>query len=122
MEIKKYEINGVQFEFVCEYWETYRSWGHEVHLFRNNYEIGSNRVRYYNRTWENYRYQTCMLGAISNVMSDIIADEIEKYKNENKISRFKKGEKQKVIDDVESNNEDYKNLVELRDKVRGNVW
>ena len=53
---------------------------------------------------------------------NIIDNEIENYKYKNNISRFKKGEKQKVIDDVESNNVDYKNLVELRDKVRGNVW
>ena len=122
MEIKKYEIGNVNYEFVCEGWSNSRGWGHEVHLFRNNWEIAKNRIRYYNRTWENYRFQTCMLGAIDSAMTDIVERAIENYKYKNNIERFKKGEKQTVIENMEKENEDYKSLVELRDKVRGNVW
>lgn len=122
MEIKKYEIGNDNYEFVCEGWSTSRAWGHEVHLFKNGYEIAENRIRYYNRTWENYRFQSCMLGAIDNVMNDIIEVAIGNYKYKNDIARFKKGEKQTVIENVEKENEEYKSLIELRDKVRGHCW
>ncbi len=122
MEIKKYEIGNVNYEFVCEGWSNSRGWGHEVHLFRDGWEIAENRIRYYNRTWENYRFQSCMLGAIDSAMTDIVERAIENYKYKNNVERFKKGEKQTVIENVEKENEDYKSLVELRDKVRGNVW
>lgn len=118
MEIKKYEVNGVMFEFVCEYWETRYSWGHEVHVFRNDIEIASNKVRYYNRTWEYFRYQTCMLGAINNAMSVRINTELENYKYKHNLSRFRKGEKDVVLEDIKKNNADYLELAELYSVVK----
>ena len=119
MEIKKYEVNGKEFEFVCDSWETSRAWGHEVHLFYNNNEIVSNRVRYYNRTWECFRYQTCMLGAISKRKDEILEMHLDNYKYKNNISRFKKGEKEKEIEKYTTENEMYIALSELYDMVRG---
>ena len=64
------EINGVKFTLVCEYWSTRNSWGHEVTLYKNDYyKIGRAKIRYYNRTWECYQYQT----AIKSVIYDAIA-------------------------------------------------
>lgn len=117
MEIKRFKIGDTEFEFVCEGWETYRAWGHEVHLFKNGYEISSYRIRYYNRTWECYRFQSCMLCAVETAMDKIMSREIENYKYRNNIERFKKGEKQRVIEDVRMNNEDYKALIELENEV-----
>lgn len=122
MEIKKYQIENDNYEFVCEGWSNSRAWGHEVHLFRNGWEIAENRIRYYNRTWENYRFQTCMLGAIDNVMSDIVRRTIDNYKYKNNIVRFKKGEKQTITENVAKENEEYKSLIELRNKVCGRVY
>lgn len=122
MEIKKYQIGNDNYEFVCEGWSNSRAWGHEVHLFRNGWEIAENRIRYYNRTWENYRFQSCMLGAIDNVMSDIVRRTIDNYKYKNNIVRFKKGEKQTITENVEKENEEYKSLIELRNKVCGRVY
>ena len=64
------EINGVKFTFVCESWSTRNSWGHEVTLYKNDYaKIGREKIRYYNRTWESYQYQS----AIKSVIYDTIA-------------------------------------------------
>ena len=70
------EINGVKFTLECESWSTRSSWGHEVILYKNAVKIGRVKVRYYNRTWECYQYQT----AIKNV----IHDAIEKIKEDAK--------------------------------------
>ena len=65
------EINGVKFTFVCESWNIRNSWGHEVTLYRNNtFKVGHAKIRYYNRTWESYLYQS----AIKNVIIDVITE------------------------------------------------
>lgn len=63
------EINGVQFTLVCESWTDRTSWGHKVTLYRNeSVIIGTYKVRYYNRTWEAYLYQSAIKGVINNVL------------------------------------------------------
>ena len=68
------EINGVKFTLVCESWCTRNSWGHEVTLYRNDYaKIGRAKIRYYNRTWESYQYQTAIKSVIYEAIAKIKA-------------------------------------------------
>lgn len=67
-------INGVKFTFVCESWRTRNSWGHEVTLYKNDtFEVGRAKIRYYNRTWECYQYQSAIKSVIYNAIEDIKA-------------------------------------------------
>ncbi len=60
-------INGVKFTFVCESWKTRNSWGHEVSLYKNDtFKIAQVKIRYYNRTWECYQYQSAIKNVILN--------------------------------------------------------
>lgn len=71
------EINGVKFTLVCEFWTDRNSWGHKVTLYKNDtFKVGSTRVRYYNRTWEAYQYQS----AIKRVIWDVIDELTERAK------------------------------------------
>jgi hypothetical protein len=97
MEIRRKNINGNNWELVNEYWETYNSWGHKTTIIRNGYDYGTHKVRYYNRTWESYTYQTCMSSAILGLQKEEIDKYIQRYKEKNNITRFRKGEKQQVI-------------------------
>lgn len=68
------EINGVKFTLVCESWQNKNSWGHKVSLYRNySFLVGSANIRYYNRTWECYQYQTAIKSVIYNVIEEIKA-------------------------------------------------
>lgn len=68
------EINGVKFTLVCESWNTHNSWGHEVTLYKNDsIEIGRAKIRYYNRTWERYQYQSVILSVIFDTIERIKA-------------------------------------------------
>ena len=67
-------INGVKFTLVCETWQTKTSWGHEVTLYKNNVlKVGHVKVRYYNRTWEKYIYQSAIKSVIFNAIQEIKA-------------------------------------------------
>lgn len=75
------EINGVNFTLVCESWTDRTSWGHKVTLYKNDaMTVGTVKVRYYNRTWESYRYQTAI--------KSVIWDAIEKIKAAAKVAFF----------------------------------
>lgn len=63
-------IEGRKFTFACHTWETRNAWGHEVHLHRDCNEISKARVRYYNRTWERYQYQSACIQAVNNAIDD----------------------------------------------------
>lgn len=66
------EINGVKFTLVCESWRTRYSWGHEVTLYKNDtLKVGRVKIRYYNRTWECYQYQSAIKSVIYNAIAQI---------------------------------------------------
>lgn len=68
------EINGVKFTLVCESWQTKTAWGHKVSLYRNySFLVGSAKIRYYNRTWEKYQYQSAIKSVIYNAIEEIKA-------------------------------------------------
>lgn len=111
MEIRRKNINGNNWELVNEYWETSYSWGHKTTIIRNGYDYGTNKVRYYNRTWECYTYQTCMNGALNKLKDTELQNYIDRYKEKNNITRFKKGQKDKIIE--EFNNTDFGKELEI---------
>lgn len=68
------EINGVKFSLICESWRTRNSWGHRVILYKNDtVKVGSIKIRYYNRTWEKYLFQSAIKCVIYNVIQEIKA-------------------------------------------------
>lgn len=97
--INKGQVNECTWTFVNEYWETRNAWGHRTNILRNNYDYGINhKVRYYNRTWEMYTYQTCMRGALAELKEQELEYYIKQYKDLHNIERFKKGQKEQVIE------------------------
>ena len=106
MEIRR--VNGKKgnkIELVNESWSTSRSWGHKTNVIVNGYDYGEHKVRYYNRTWEMYTYQTCMSGAIREIMENKITRYLENYKYTNNITRFKKGQKKELIAKYKESND-----------------
>lgn len=97
MEKYSVKINNTTYELLCETWETYRAWGHRVILLRNGVELNERKVTYYNRTWESYRYQTCMSACILDYREKELQFFLDRYKFDNNISRFRKGEKVKAV-------------------------
>lgn len=118
-----------KYEFVCFGWDTSNAWGHEVHLLKNGYEFAKAKVRYYNRTWEAYKYQSAMCEAIDNYKKDLIDRCLESYKLCNGLKGYDKdnyeeyekpfprGVKAKVIKEWEES-EEAKEIKELEQFVK----
>lgn len=117
MEIRtKKTKSGNIYKFVNEGWSNSNGWGHKTTIIRNSYDYEPHKVRYYNRTWEMYTFQTCMSGAVETIREDELKRFIESYKFTNEIDRFKKGEKEKVLALFEET-EIAKDLKELKEAI-----
>lgn len=68
MEIRKIRVNGKEFEFVNTSRNTRSGFAHDTTLLINGYEEINHTCHYLNRTWECYRFQTVMLGAIRDLI------------------------------------------------------
>ena len=117
MEIRTKKCkSGNIWQLVNESWSNSNGWGHKTNIIRNGYDFGEHKVKYLNRTWESYTYQTCMSGAISTIYEDELNRYIENYKYVNDITRFKKGQKDEVIKMFEET-EIAKDIQEIRKAI-----
>lgn len=117
MEIRTIKCkSGKEYQIVNESWETRNSWGHKSTLIAPWGEVESKKVRYYNRTWESYRYQTCMSLLINSIIGSRQDYYITQFKADNGIIRFKKGQKEEIIAQWK-NTEFAKDLYEILKRI-----
>ena len=62
-----------------------------------------------------------MSGAVSVAMAELIDRELENYKYEKGITRFRKGEKEKVLENIKTENERYIEYKKLYDYISSNI-
>ena len=104
MEIKKFNIDGSNVEFVNESYNTRNGFKHVTHCFINGVDKGEHTVHYINRTWECYPFQTAMRGLVNSLIesrTEFLKDKF-KFDNDYKIlneKRRKEFEKYIVDDD-----------------------
>jgi hypothetical protein len=87
---REIKVNENTYLFVNEGFSNSRNWGHKTRLFKNNHEISSKKIIYLNRTWEAYEFQSCMKCAIDILIAEELSEKINKFKEDNDISRLKK--------------------------------
>ena len=97
MEVRDVKVRGTNFRFVCESWSNSRAWGHRVVIFENGREVDEAKIRYYNRTWECYTYQSCMQKVVRQLLEHRKERVINDYKYMNNISRLTQKKKEELI-------------------------
>ena len=60
LEIMRTFIINSEYSVECFYYETHKKWGHKARLLKNGIEVLKIKIRYYNRTWERFQYQTIL--------------------------------------------------------------
>ena len=116
MGLYKRVINDNEYILVNESWSNSRAWGHRTILFRNGVELAENKVRYYNRTWECYQYQTCMKGCVRQLIDERAERLKERFKDTNNIQRFSSKTKGLYLEFRDSDSE-YNELKELYESL-----
>ena len=117
MEIKKIICkSGREYNIVNEYWETSRAWGHKSTLIAPWGEVESRKVKYINRTWERYTYESCMSGLLNSILENDLKDYITEYKEKNDITRLTS--LQKDIIKAEWQEKEYtQELMEIKERI-----
>ena len=117
MEIKKIICkSGREYNIVNEYWETSRAWGHKSTLVAPWGEVESHKVRYYNRTWERYTYESCMSGLLDTILEDNLKSYITQYKEKNDITRLTSLQKDMIK--AEWQEKEYtQELMEIKERI-----
>ena len=117
MEIKKIICkNGREYNIVNETWETSRAWGHKSTLVAPWGEVESHKVRYYNRTWESYTYESCMSGLLNSILENDLKDYITQYKEKNDITRLTSLQKDMIK--AEWQEKEYiQELMEIKERI-----
>ena len=117
MEVKRIICkSGREYNIVNEYWETSRAWGHKSTLIAPWGDIGSRKVKYLNRTWEYYRYQSCMSGLINDILEKDLKDYITQYKEKNDIARLTSLKKDMIKAEWQEN-EYIQDLMEIKERI-----
>lgn len=96
------------FKVVCDTYSKSNSWGHTAVVFKDDYELSRSKIRYYNRTWECYTYQSVILDALYDAIKSQQSYLITTYKDKNNVSRITKNKKDEIL-------ECDKELIELND-------
>lgn len=117
MEIKKIICkSGREYNIVNETWETSRAWGHKSTLVAPWGEVESHKVRYYNRTWERYTYESCMSGLLNSILENDLKDYITRYKEKNDITRLTSLKKDMIK--AEWQQQEYtQELMEIKERI-----
>ena len=117
MEIKRIVCkNGRVYNIVNETWETSRAWGHKSTLIAPWGEVESRKVKYINRPWERYTYESCMSGLIDTILEDNLKSYITQYKEKNDITRLTSLQKDMIK--TEWQQQEYtQELMEIKERI-----
>lgn len=86
-----------EFKIVAYSYETSNSWGHKAFLVtNNNYTLNEYKIRYYNRTWECYQYQSVIKSVLNDYITQVINEYINDYKYTNNIKRLKHDQREEL--------------------------
>lgn len=113
MRDRAIKIGNNNYEFENESFSNYRNWGHKTRLYLNRYLISENKCIYLNRTWESYQFQSCMKGAVYNLIEEEFENLILNYKTENNVKRLKSSVKEELRSEFENKNELFKVIRKL---------
>lgn len=116
MELRKIELNGIAYEFVCDSRNTRTGFAHDCTLFKNGRQESKATCYYYNRTWENYQYQTVMRSAVGKALAELEDDLLTAWKKANGIKRLTAERKKEFMAGLE-NILPVKNLREVYSKL-----
>ena len=107
---------GKEIVFLNTARSTRSGFAHDSTLIVDGCRMGDYTAHYLNRTWEMYRFQTAMLGAIDSAIDWRMERIKEHFKYENKLTRIAGANKEK-LQELYNKNETIQLLKLLRDEV-----
>lgn len=112
--ITRKSINNNEYMFINNSRGNRSGFVHETQLFKNGQPIGENKIQYYNRTWENYQFQSVMRGIVYALIDEAKESFKNAWKDSHGIKRLTEAKRKAMQEDFEKNPpENYGDLAEL---------
>ena len=105
------------YTFVNETVNTRNGFAHISRLFIDGIQVSENKVNYLNRTWEQYRYQTAMMGAVHKLIKERKDDLERAFKHANGIKKMTES-RRKELEDIWNKDEFLDEYYELYNAIR----
>lgn len=88
-----FNLNGkdVQITATAEGWNHSGRWGHSATLAIDGTTVSTASIRYHNRTWEGYPYQTVLHNVVWDYIARLESQDIDAYKRRNRLERLPRG-------------------------------
>ena len=109
------KINGVEYAIIADFQDSRNGFNHIAKIYMNHDLIGYYKAHYINRTWERFRYESAIKGAIYDALNDAEERRKEAARRENG-GRLKRGQGDQIAEEVRSS-EYGKNLLALLEAV-----
>ena len=98
--IHEWTIKKEDIKIMAWRWNTSRAWGHEAVITTpGHYELGRARVRYYNRTWERWTFQSAIGCAIEKYADKLYNERAEELR-EAQGGRLKRGQAETIRKEI----------------------
>lgn len=96
-----FTYRGQKFEAKATSRSTRSGFAHDVVIRDEDYNIVAQETRHYlNRTWESYRFESCLHGAINNLVNAFCEYRVEDYKYLHGIQRIRKEKRAELTADL----------------------
>lgn len=106
----------------------YRSYNygftHEVNMYYTLFSINKSghntyKATYYNRTWECYRYQSCISGCLSNLLEEVKKEITDRIKEQNEWKKLTE-DRRNIVEEAIRQDEVLKMLETVKKELTGN--
>ena len=86
------------YKIVGDTYNTSKSWGHTAVVFKGDNELSKSKIRYYNRTWERYTYQSVIMDALYEAIKRRENRIITDYKDATGATRITKRKREELVE------------------------
>lgn len=125
MNIKRINVNGYDFEFVCDYHDTHSGFAHDCTLFidkdKKPLSKSAAHCYYYNRTWESWTYQTVCIETVNKGI-DYITSRLMRIFKENRNYKIMTQKRRADFENSIKNNEYLNALRACKDKLINRIY
>lgn len=118
MEVKRINIEGRDFAFICDWRNTRNGFAHDVTMMENWRTVAKASRYYLIRTWECWSYQSAILDAIGRAMDEEAKWVERKVKRENGWEKLTAKRREAVAAALAESN-DWKTYKKLYDECKG---
>lgn len=91
------EIIYKNYRVTAKSWEKSRSWGHKATLIKDGSILNTISIRYHNRTWESYKFQSVLFNVVEDYKQNELKEFFDRMKKASQIKRLSQKKKDDLI-------------------------